>query len=471
MAGILRYGAYVPYYRLTAKQVAEAWAGRGGRGEKAVANHDEDALTLAVEAARDCLHGWDRSLVDGIFFVSTTAPYREKQGAAFLATVLDLRPDVLTSDFSHALRAATTAMDLAAAVVDSGRARSILVACADVRPVRPGSPQEVWAGDGGAAFLVGKGACGVRWERFVSLSNEMHDTWRTDRDAFVRSWEDRWVKQHGLFATTVGAVRRLLEETDLDVGRIDRAVLPAPDPRSHKQLARKIGLDETTTIADALLDSVGSAGAAHVPMMLVRALEEAGPDERILLASYGDGCDAVLLSTTADIQACRGRRAVTGHLESKALLPGYTRYLWYRGLVDVHPPQPLLVGSSATVLWRDKKQVLSLHGSRCTSCGEAAYPAQRVCNRCGSVDTWEELPLAEARGKLFTYTLDHLAAQKDPPLVQSVIDLEPGCRLYTSMTDVEPDSVRLEMEVEMTFRRMREAEGFYNYFWKCRPLR
>jgi uncharacterized OB-fold protein len=39
------------------------------------------------------------------------------------------------------------------------------------------------------------------------------------------------------------------------------------------------------------------------------------------------------------------------------------------------------------------------------------------------------------------------------------------------MTDADPDEVRLDMEVEMTFRRIRKAEGFYNYFWKCRPVR
>ena len=112
-----------------------------------------------------------------------------------------------------------------------------------------------------------------------------------------------------------------------------------------------------------------------------------------------------------------------------------------------------------------------MNGSRCTSCGATAFPIQRICNECRSKDAYEEIGLSESRGKLFTYTLDYLASRTDPPLIQSVVDLDPGCRLYTSMTDVDAADVELEMEVEMTFRRIRKAEGFYNYFWKCRPVR
>lgn len=47
MSGILSYGAYVPYYRLTRKAIG------GGRGERAVASYDEDAVSMAVEASRE----------------------------------------------------------------------------------------------------------------------------------------------------------------------------------------------------------------------------------------------------------------------------------------------------------------------------------------------------------------------------------------------------------------------------------
>lgn len=471
MAGILRCGAYVPYFRLPRSQIGEAWAGRGSRGEKAVANHDEDSLTLAVEAARDCLRDMDRSEIDGLFFVSTTSPYREKLGASLITSVLGLRSDILTTDFAHCLRAGTTALELARAYTETGRAASILVVFADMRTAHPGAPQESWLGDGAAAFLIGSGPIGVEWDAFASVSNEMMDTWRTEEDRFVHTWEDRWVKTHGFIETTRAAVHRVLESSGLSADELDRAVLYAPDSRSHQQLAKALGLGERTRLAEPLLETVGVTGAAHVPLMLAHALEEALPGERVLLAGYGDGADALLLKTTEHVSEVRGRRGVTGHLERGRRLARYDRYLWYRRLVEVHPPPALLVGSSATVLWREGDSVLRLNGSRCKACGEAAFPVQRICNACRAKDAYEEIPLSECRGRLFTYTLDYLAGQTDPPLIQSVVDLEPGCRVYTSMTDADPADIRLEMEVEMTFRRIRKAEGFYNYFWKCRPLR
>ena len=53
--GIIGYGAYVPRYRLPAKEIARIW-GAGDEGlpviEKAVAGLDEDVITMSIEAAR-----------------------------------------------------------------------------------------------------------------------------------------------------------------------------------------------------------------------------------------------------------------------------------------------------------------------------------------------------------------------------------------------------------------------------------
>ncbi len=82
MIGIKSYGAYIPVYRLSANELARAWGGRGGKGEIAVANYDEDSITMAVEAAVDCLSGMEYSIADGLYFASTTPPYDEKVSAS-----------------------------------------------------------------------------------------------------------------------------------------------------------------------------------------------------------------------------------------------------------------------------------------------------------------------------------------------------------------------------------------------------
>ena len=89
MVGITSFGAYIPFYRLSRDELARAWATRSGGGEKAVACHDEDSVTMAVAAGRDCLAGLNGPPLDGLFLATTTAPYREKQSATIVATALD----------------------------------------------------------------------------------------------------------------------------------------------------------------------------------------------------------------------------------------------------------------------------------------------------------------------------------------------------------------------------------------------
>ena len=66
MAGIVSYGAYIPIYRLSRDLIWLTWGGMPLAGEKAVANFDEDSVTMAVEAGNNCLQGIDRAEVEGL---------------------------------------------------------------------------------------------------------------------------------------------------------------------------------------------------------------------------------------------------------------------------------------------------------------------------------------------------------------------------------------------------------------------
>jgi|GEM_PF-2297434 hypothetical protein len=48
MAGIVAYGAYIPWHRMDRKLFAKTWGGFGVPGEKAVAYHDEDSVTMPL---------------------------------------------------------------------------------------------------------------------------------------------------------------------------------------------------------------------------------------------------------------------------------------------------------------------------------------------------------------------------------------------------------------------------------------
>ena len=133
MVGITSYGAYIPWHRLDRQSFIKAWGGFAVPGERAVAYYDEDSVTMAVAAAMDCLSGQDPSAVDGLYFATTTSPYREKQCSAIIAVPLDLRPDVRAADFNTSLKAGTTAMAMAVDTIKAGSAESIVVTMADNR--------------------------------------------------------------------------------------------------------------------------------------------------------------------------------------------------------------------------------------------------------------------------------------------------------------------------------------------------
>jgi len=83
----------------------------------------------------------------------------------------------------------------------------------------------------------------------------------------------------------------------------------------------------------------------------------------------------------------------------------------------------------------------------------------------------EEVPLADRKGALFTYSMDERAAVVDPPNVLAAVNLEGGGRVFSQMTDRDVNNLRVGIRMELTFRRIHDALGVHNYFWKCRPVR
>jgi hydroxymethylglutaryl-CoA synthase len=475
MAGIISYGAYIPLWRLSRDTIAGAWESTSIRGERSVANNDEDAITMASEAAIDCLAGLERDKVDGLYFASTTAPYREKECSTLAATAADLRPEIVTADFGNSLRAGTAALRAALDSVVSGSARQVLVTASDCRIGYPRSNYEQTFGDAAAALLISNNDKPiVTVEGHHSISSELYDVWRLDKDTYVQSWEDRFIIERGYTENMEKAISGLLQEKALSAQDISKAVLYAPTSRAQQGLARRLGFDAKTQLQDLLIGDLGNSGCAHALLMLVAALEEAKAGDKILLASYGSGCDAFLLSVTEEIQkTSANRRGVRVHLDSKRSLSSYVRYLSYRGLLEAQPGEPFRLFPAATTSWRERNWAIRMHGSKCKNCGVVAFPIERVCYNCRSKDNFEEVRLSDRKARVFTFTLDNLAGRSDDPTIPQIgveFDYE-SARTYLPMTDCDPSQVTVDMPVEMTFRKLYEGGGMYNYFWKCRPVR
>jgi len=471
MVGITSYGVYIPYYRLSRDEIARVWGGPSGRGEKAVANWDEDSITMAVAAALDSINSIDRQQIDGCFFASTTSPYREKQAAALVATVVDLRRDIITADSANSLRAGTIALRHALDAIKAGTAKNILVTTADCRLATPQSPLEPNFGDGAASFLIGDSEVAVAVEGSYQVSDEFTDMWRREQDTFVKIWEDRFSLEEGYNRIMAETISGLMKKYNLTPKDFAKVVLYAPDQRSHTVLARRLGFDLKEQLQDPLFTTVGNTGTACAMIGLAAALDEAKPGDRILLANYGDGGDALILQVTEQINKIRNKKNVKHYLESKKMLPNYQRYIYFRRIMPVEEATRPEEIASATHMWRDTSWVLRFHGGRCRQCGKVQIPSGRVCINCQTVDQFDEVRLSDEIGEVFSYNKDHVTTVPDPPNINAVVDFKEGARIVLRVTDRDPDEVRIGMSVEMTFRRIHEAGGFHNYFWKCRPIR
>jgi 3-hydroxy-3-methylglutaryl CoA synthase len=467
MVGIRSFGAYIPKHRLGKGTVGWSYP-----AEKAVANFDEDSITMAVAAGTDCLRGHDRSQVDGVLFATTTPPYQEKQGAATIAAALDLRRDIYSADVTSVLRAGTTAVRMAIDAIEAGRARQVLVTAADCRMAAPGDPLEPSIGDGAAALLLSADGVIAEIEGSYSLTDSMLDVWRSQDDQFVRSWEDRFVIEEGYQRVIPEAVSAFLSQRKLTPQDISKAVYHSSDARRHAQLGAQMGFQEGQ-VQDPLYGRVGNAGAAFPLLLLASALEEAGPGERILVASYGDGCDVLSIRTCDGVAAAgENRRGVRGHLESRVLLKSYDEYSRWRSLMpSAAARRPPPATPSVTALWREADRTLRLHGGRCLSCGYIQYPPQRVCVRCQSKDSFEAVRLSDRAAEVFTYSMDYVAGTVDVPLVITIINFDGGGRMMCMMTDREIDDIKIGMPVEMTFRKLHTVGGIHNYYWKSMPVR
>ena len=472
MTGITSFGAYIPFYRLTHKEIARAWGGRAGNGERAVANVDEDSITMAVEAVRDLLANDQGRGVDGLMFASTTSPYSEKQASALIATAADLRHDVRTADYTNSPRAATTALRAAIDTLAAGSAANVIVTAADTRLGQPKSANERGFGDAASALQVGREGVIASLIAAHSTVDEITDVWRQAGDRFTAGWEERFAVTQGYQRVVRQTVAEMFERTGIGPGQIAKAVFYAPDQGSLAGVARSLGLN-AGQIPDHMFNSVGSTGAAMPLLVLSSVLEEARPGEKLLVVGYGSGCDALMFEVRDEIDTVRSgrRRGVRGHLASKGYLESYEQYSRFRDLIQTEPPRRQAQSGSASQTWRDRDDIYKLYGYRCLACDCIQYPRQRVCIRCQSKDNFESIRLADKRAELFTFTLDYLNADPNPPTVASVVDFEGGGRAFLTMTDRNPSEVKIGQTVEMTFRRLYDAEGFRNYYWKCRPVR
>jgi len=468
MVGITSFGVYVPFLRLSLGAIK-----RGLRGEKAMANFDEDSITMAVAAAIDCLQDVERESIDALFFASTTSPYKEKQAATIVASAADLRRDLITADYANTLKSGTNALRSAVDAVAAGSAKRVIVTAADTRLGAPGSMFERNLGDGAAAMMIGDEGVVASLEASHSVCHEIMDVWRTDSSPYVHASEGRFAGVEGYQKAMGEAVSGLLKKSGLKPEEFAKVVFYTPDQRSSGQLAAKLGFDPRSQLQDSFFGLLGNTGTPYALMMLIAALEESKPGDNILLASYGNGADAFFFKVTEHIERVASRRSIKDHLTTKQIIDDYQTYLFCRGILSgTDPTYPVPFGNiSAPALYREVEKNLRFHGVKCSRCGAIQYPPQRVCAKCREKDQFQPVRFSDKKGKVFSFSLDHVSSIVDSPAVIAIVDFDGGGRMECLITDRVVEEIGIGMDVKMTFRKLFVRENIANYFWKAKPVR
>ncbi len=485
MTGITAYGAYIPRLRLQRKAVAEAnaWFAPGlrgaAKGERAMANWDEDAVTMAVEAARDCLPASDplkdRAFVDAAYFASTTMPFSDRQNAGIAAQALSLPEAISSVDITSSMRCGTSAILAALDAVASGRSKTTLVMAGEKRKARAASSQELAYGDAAAAFTFGSANVIAKFLGSHSLTLDFVDHFRADGEDYDYGWEERWIRDEGYSKIVPAAVKALFEKTGVTGADIAHFIVPCPFAKLDQALAKACGIDPAK-VRDNLAANVGDSGAAHAPLMLAHALESARPGEKILIAQFGQGCDVLLFEVTEAIAALPKRSGVSGSLARRKEETNYLKYLGFNGLVDLEKGMRAEVDkrTALTVLYRKNDMIMGLVGGKCRQCGTAQYARTRICvnPNCKAIDSQDAHSFAETQGSVLSWSADFLTFSMAPPNHYGMITFADGGRLMADITDVEQGQIDSGTKVKMVFRikDFDEKRGFRRYFWKAVPV-
>ncbi|MGH9079070.1 MAG: OB-fold domain-containing protein [Acidimicrobiales bacterium] len=470
--GIVSWGTYLPYWRLRRESIAAAFGTSGGKGSRAVASYDEDTTTLGVEAARRALRPDGVPDPDDVLFSTPDPAYLDKTNATTIHAALGLAPGAGAYDLCGSVRSSWATMRLAAR---SGEHRPTLAVVSDLRTGLAGGAEESQAGDGAVAFLFAPtgGVAEVLGE--ASATDEFLDRWRVPGETASRQWEDRFGEEV-LVPPGRTAFAEALARAGLTAGEVDHLVVAGLHARAVTSLRGSLGVDRQHWAPDHG-SRIGNLGAAQAAMALADVLERAAPGEVIAVVELADGADAVVLRTTPALEEARAARRRAGLVavadaaeQGRDDLP-YAVFLTWRGQLRREPPRrPDPERPDAPAMRRNEDWKFSFAASRCQLCGFMHLPPTRVCLSCRSVDRMEPRRLADVRGTVATYTVDHLAFSLSPPMVGAVVDFDGGGRYRGEMTDVDPGSLAIGTRVEMTFRRFYTAQGVHNYFWKARPV-
>jgi hydroxymethylglutaryl-CoA synthase len=336
--GIAGYGAYIPRYRIAAREIARVWT--GGHGgvpveAKSVPGPDEDTITMAIEAARSALAraSVEAGQLSAVWIGSESHPYSVKPSGTVVAEALGATPWVSAADWEFACKAGTEALTAGMGMVGSGMAEYVLAVGADTAQGRPGDALEYTAAAGAAAMLVGPAEQALALiEATCSYVGDTPDFFRrADRAYPVHG--SRFTGEPAYFGQIRHAAAHLLEQLGTPPADYTYAVFHQPNARFPQTVAKQLGFTAEQLAPGLLAPRIGNTYSAAALLGLCAVLDVAQPGDTIFLASYGSGAgsDAYALRVTDLVEERRAKAPPTAAYLARETFVDYAIYAKWRG--------------------------------------------------------------------------------------------------------------------------------------------
>lgn len=469
MNGITVAGTYLPQARIARSEIAKAhaWAisalkGKS-KGQRSAAAWDEDAITMAVESSRGLLNSGVQ--IDQCVFASTSHPFVDRSSATIAAAALGLPNDVITTDAATSRRAATSA--LIQALRSNG---NTLLLSGEKRIARPGSWAEIVWGDAGAAVLVSDAAPQATCIGWQSRNEDSPDFY-TATGFHPYQGEERWIKEQLVSGIAAPTIRAAIDKAGLKAADITWAVLPDPSPACEKTLAKELGLS-ATLLTQEIVANAGDLGSAHPIFGLALALERAKVGDTILIASFGNGCDALVFK----VESLAAKSSGTDAQLQGGSAGSYMPFINSRGLFDIDcgPRAERIDKTSFSVHARYQRDITSFTGGKITDDGAVQFPKSPVAldQAATTPAQYIDVCLAGERASVVSYTADYLTYTPQPPFCFGLVQFGNGARVAMEYVDVPSEGLDVGDELEMRFRikHIDRERGYRHYFWKAAPI-
>src|SRR5512140_1414754 len=337
--GIIGYGAYVPRYRLPAREVARIWTGGRATGlpikEKAVPGIDEDVITMSIEAARNAMKraGIDPTEIRAVWTGSESHPYAVKPTSTIVAEAIGAAPHIQAADMEFACKAGTEAMVMAMGLIGSGMAQYAVAVGMDTAQGKPGDALEYTAAAGGAAFVLGPAEESLAViNASYSYVTDTPDFWRREHQVYPEHGQ-RFTGEPAYFKHITSAGKAMMEASGTVPKDYKWAVFNQPNTKFPQRAASLLGFTPEQIAPGLLSPVIGNTYGGAAIIGLTATLDIAKPGDRILMVSFGSGAgsDAFTIRVTDAITERQGRATKTSEYIARRTQIDYAAYVRMRG--------------------------------------------------------------------------------------------------------------------------------------------